>query len=629
MAVANSKGNRSAIEQVIAKADAEGVNLLVLPELCITGYTCGDLFLFDLLIEKAEDTLNELRIFTEGKYPVVVLGTPIRLGGKLFNCAAVLHDGKILGIVPKTHLPNYGEYYELRQFSPASDAQGTTAVNIKGYDVPFGTDLIFECEGLKNFTFGVEICEDLWTVSPPCERLCAAGATIIANPSASDEVIGKAPYRRKLVSATSGRLVCGYVYTNAGPDESTQDMVFSAHAMVAENGTMLAENKPFESKGLLISEIDVDRLSYERHRITSYPCAGGMRRILFSMPMRNTVLSRTYAKHPFVPPQDDLLRERAEEILRIQSYGLKKRMEHTQAKTAVIGISGGLDSTLALLVALRAMDLMGRPHTDILAVSMPCFGTSERTRNNARSLCQLSGVSFREIPIDQAVKMHFSDIGQEADEYSITYENAQARERTQVLMDLTNKTGGIVIGTGDLSEMALGWSTYNGDHMSMYAVNCSVPKTLVRYIVRYEQENSPAELSSVLLDILDTPVSPELIPTDTNGDISQKTEDLIGPYELHDFFLYHMMRTGAAPRKIFRIAQQAFMGVYPGATILHWLEVFYRRFFSQQFKRSCQPDGPKVGTVALSPRGDWRMPSDASAALWIDEVGLIRGESDH
>lgn len=618
--VADPERNLAELKRVITEADAANVNLLVLPELCITGYTCGDLFFSGLLIEKAEAVLDSLRSFTEDRYPTVVLGVPVKIGSKLFNCAAILHDGELLGIVPKTELPNYEEFYELRQYSPAKCAEGITSVHLCGRDVPFGTDLLFCCDEMKNFTFGVELCEDLWTVSPPSEKLCTAGALIIANPSASDEVIGKDDYRRLLVSSTSARLVCGYVYANAGPDESTQDMVFSAHNLIAENGTLIAEKMPFGQTELLISEIDVDCLAYKRHRITSYPMSGGIRRISFHMPLRYTVLTRTWDSHPFVPSFEDQLRKRAEEILRIQSYGLKKRLEHTHAKTAVIGISGGLDSTLALLVALRTMNMMGRPNSDILAVSMPCFGTSGRTRGNAEKLCRLSGVTFREIPITHAVKQHFADIGQDENRFDVTFENAQARERTQVLMDLANKTEGLVIGTGDLSEMALGWSTYNGDHMSMYAVNSSVPKTLVRYIVRYEAENSSTGLSEVLTDILDTPVSPELTPTGKDGQIAQITEDLVGPYELHDFFLYHMMRTGASPHKIFRITKIAFQDKYTDAVILHWLGVFYRRFFSQQFKRSCQPDGAKVGSVTLSPRGDWRMPSDASAALWLNEI---------
>ena len=476
---------------------------------------------------------------------------------------------------------------------------------------------------MQDYTFGVELCEDLWVPCPPSTRLCAGGAAIILNLSASDEVIGKAEYRRSLVGATSARLACGYVYCSASPTESTQDMVFSRHHLIAENGTILAENEPFAGASLTISEIDVQRLMHERYRTTSYDSVPGLQTVVFDQLLRETALTRHIAPNPFVPPYDEQLRARAEAILRIQSQGLKKRIEHTHAKTVVLGISGGLDSTLALLVCVRAFDLAGRSRKEIQCVTMPCFGTTKRTKSNAVKLCEELGVSVREVNITASVRQHFADIGHDESVHDVTYENCQARERTQVLMDIANQSGGLVIGTGDLSELALGWATYNGDHMSMYAVNCSVPKTLVRYIVQYEAGSSAPALREVLLDILDTPVSPELLPADENGQIAQKTEDLVGPYELHDFFLYHLLRFGSRPRKLFRMAKYAYGGKYPDDVILHWLKTFCRRFFQQQFKRSCIPDGPKVGSVTLSPRGDWRMPSDASGSLWLAEAEAL------
>ena len=614
-------------EQILARmreADAAGVNLLTLPELCLTGYTCGDLFFSDCLLGAVEPALARIVEASKDLYPVTAVGLPLRFGGKLYNCAAVVHAGRLLGVVPKTHLPNYGEFYELRQFSSAKTLEGRTyTLPLCGQSVPFGTELLFCCSGMQDYTFGVELCEDLWVPCPPCERLTASGANIICNPSASDEVIGKEGYRRLLVSSTSARLACGYVYSNAAPSESTQDMVFSNHHIIAENGTLLAENRPFEENGLIVSEIDVARLTHERHRITTYDVVPGGYEVIFPQEIRETELTRHFDRNPFVPPHDAQINERAGAILRIQSYGLKKRLEHARAKTAVIGISGGLDSTLALLVAVRAMDILGRDRHDIKAVTMPCFGTTKRTKSNAVRLCEELGVSVSEVNITAAVRQHFADIGHDESILDVTYENCQARERTQVLMDIANKTGGLVIGTGDLSELALGWATYNGDHMSMYGVNTSVPKTLVRYIVRYEAEKSGGTLAGVLYDILDTPVSPELLPAKENGEIAQKTEDLVGPYELHDFFLYHMMRFGSSPAKIFRLAKYAYAGAYTDDTILHWLKTFVRRFFIQQFKRSCMPDGPKVGTVTLSPRGDLRMPSDASFAVWMKELDSL------
>lgn len=614
-------------EQILARmceADAAGVNLLTLPELCLTGYTCGDLFFSDCLLGAVEPALARIVEASKDLYPVTAVGLPLRFGGKLYNCAAVVHAGRLLGVVPKTHLPNYGEFYELRQFSSAKTLEGRTyTLPLCGQSVPFGTELLFCCSGMQDYTFGVELCEDLWVPCPPSTRLCAGGAAIILNLSASDEVIGKAEYRRSLVGATSARLACGYVYCSASPTESTQDMVFSRHHLIAENGTILAENEPFADASLTVSEIDVQRLMHERHRTTSYDSVPGLQPVVFDQPLRETVLTRRIAPNPFVPPYDEQLRARAEAILRIQSQGLKKRIEHTHAKTVVLGISGGLDSTLALLVCVRAFDLAGRSRKEIQCVTMPCFGTTKRTKSNAVKLCEELGVSVQEVNITASVRQHFADIGHDEAVHDVTYENCQARERTQVLMDIANQSGGLVIGTGDLSELALGWATYNGDHMSMYAVNCSVPKTLVRYIVQYEAGSSAPALREVLLDILDTPVSPELLPADENGQIAQKTEDLVGPYELHDFFLYHLLRFGSRPRKLFRMAKYAYGGRYPDDVIRHWLKTFCRRFFQQQFKRSCIPDGPKVGSVTLSPRGDWRMPSDASGSLWLAEAEAL------
>ena len=621
--VADTKANTELIKQRIEQADAAGVNLLVLPELCITGYTCGDLFYSDILLGSAAEALAELCRFTADKYPLVIAGVPVKYHSKLYNCAAVMHRGQLLGLVPKTHLPNYAEFYEKRQFTSGEKLLNRNArFRLDGKAVPLNSRLLFRHKTIEGYQFGIELCEDLWAPNPPSEALCRAGAVIIANPSASNEAISKEAYRRLLVTSTAARLVCGYVYCNAGPEESTQDIVFSRHHIISENGSILAENKPFEERDLLITELDCGRLINERHKITSYSAVPdeNYQVIEFGQATRETALTRAVPRHPFVPADDALINERAETILQIQAYGLKKRLEHTKCSTAVVGISGGLDSCLALLVTVRAMDLMHRSHRDIVAVTMPCFGTTQRTRTNAEKLCECLGVTLEKIDITKAVNQHFKDIGHDNTVYDVTFENSQARERTQVLMDIANKTNGIVVGTGDLSELALGWATYNGDHMSMYGVNASVPKTLVRYIVRYAALKADEGLAGIFRDILDTPVSPELLPADENGDISQKTEDLVGPYELHDFFLYYMLRFGFAPSKIYRLAKYAFAGDYPDKTILRWLKVFVKRFFAQQFKRSCMPDGPKVGSVSLSPRGDWRMPSDASGRLWLDEL---------
>ncbi len=624
VSVADVKHNVAQIKERIAQADAAGVNLLVLPELCVTGATCGDLFLTRKLQQAATEGLADIAAATADKYPVVVVGLPVRHNGKLFNCAAVLHDGQVLALIPKTNLPNHAASYERRCFASADaiDAEQGECVTIGGDEVLICAQTVFRCAELPEFCFGVEIGEDLWAADTPSGALSAQGATIIANPSALAEAVGVADYRRMLVQSASARLLCGYVCANAGPEESTQDSVCSRHHLIAENGVLLTENKPFASCDLLISEIDVQRMADERLRNSLIEGTAPVFEYEFSQPVHQTKLTRHFDANPFVPDSADM-DARAEAILQIQAHGLARRLDLTWSKKAVVGISGGLDSTLALLVMVRAMDLLGRPHSDVLAVTMPCFGTSKRTKNNAITLCNALGVELQEVNIMAAVQQHFKDIGHDPSVLDVTYENSQARERTQVLMDIANQCGGMVVGTGDLSELALGWATYNGDHMSMYGVNGDVPKTLVRVVVRYEAMRSPDVLRDVLLDILDTPVSPELLPVDDKGEIAQKTEDLVGPYELHDFFLYHTVRSGFTPSKIFRLAQHVFAGTYSDAVILYWLRTFTRRFFNQQFKRSCIPDGPKVGSVALSPRGDWRMPSDASSKVWLEEIAEL------
>lgn len=617
--VADPAYNEQQIAAGLEEAYVMQARLVVFPELCITGYTCGDLFLQPVLLNAAREVLCRLAKLTGQWELLAVVGVPLMHHGKLYNCAAVIGNGKVLGVVPKTNLPTYNEFYEARQFTPAPAQNDTIRI---GSDVcPFGRDLLFRHTALEAFCFGVEICEDLWVPQPRSAGLAAAGAYIVANPSASNETIGKREYRRMLVESQSARLLCGYIYTDAGEGESTTDMVFSGHCLIAENGAVLAESEPFAG-GMTLSEIDVERLSNERRRMETFPAADsyGFDIVPFSLPIHHVGLTRRVSPHPFVPEKGEDRAKRCEEILSIQAYGLKKRVEHTHAKALVIGVSGGLDSCLALLVAVRTMDLLSRPRSDIRAVTMPCFGTTERTRGNAERLCDALGVRLRQIDIAASVRQHFEDIGHSEERLDVTYENAQARERTQILMDIANMTGGLVVGTGDLSELALGWATYNGDHMSMYGVNSSVPKTLIRHIIRYIAETTESgELAQTLEDILDTPVSPELLPAE-NGDISQKTEDLVGPYELHDFFLYYALRWGFSPQKILRLAMYAFGETYEEETVRHWLRIFFERFFSQQYKRSCIPDGPKVGSVSLSPRGDLRMPSDASSSLWLLNV---------
>ena len=621
--VADCEYNRAEITALIDKAHSRGVKILVLPELCVTGYTCQDLFFQQTLLDGALDSLEKIVKHSAGLDMLIAVGCPLKFRGELYNCAAVINDGKVLGVVPKKFLPNYNEFYEKRHFTAAPD--GEYDIEIFGEKVPFGLGLLFECRQIPELVFAAEVCEDLWAAEPPSISLALGGATVIANLSASNETIGKEAYRRELVNSQSARLLCGYVFASAGSGESTQDLVFSGHDIIAENGVILAESQLY-STGLIISEIDVMRLAGERRKNTSFTggLRPGMRRIPFDIRVNETQLTRTVVRTPFVPYSSTETDKRCEDILAMQAHGLEKRIRHTNAKTLVIGISGGLDSTLALLVCVEAMKLLGRPASDILAVTMPCFGTTKRTRTNAERLCGLLGTQLRVIDIAASVKQHFRDIGHDENNHNVVYENGQARERTKILMDLANAENGMVVGTGDLSELALGWATYNGDHISMYGVNASVPKTLVRHIVKYYAgtvENP--ELSEVLMSIFDTPVSPELLPADENGDIAQITEDLVGPYELHDFFLYNGIRWGFSPKKVFRLAQYAFAGSYDRETILKWLRTFYRRFFSQQFKRSCLPDGVKVGSVTLSPRGDWRMPSDACAALWLKELETL------
>ena len=618
--VADCAYNASEIIEQAKQAAARGAHLIVFPELCLTGYTCGDLFLQRTLLDGALAALDTVRRETAPLNAAVVVGLPLVHQGKLYNVAAVLCGGHIEGVVPKQCIPNYSEFYEARHFTSGAGVPFQT-ISLLGQDTLFagGEPLVFQCADMPELTLGVEICEDLWVADPPSTRLAQAGATVIVNLSASDEIIGKAAYRRDLVRQQSARLLCAYLYADAGFGESTQDLVFAGHDLIAENGAMLAESRLFE-RGVIYADIDVQRLTHERRRMNTFTTLPNPNTAALPIhPGANDLTDRTFPRTPFVPASKALRDERCEEILCLQATGLATRLRHTHAKTAVVGLSGGLDSTLALIVLVHAFDMLGLDRKGILAVTMPCFGTTARTKGNAEKLADAYGVTLQTVDIKAAVDQHFSDIGQSKDDLSVTFENGQARMRTLVLMNLANKTGGMVVGTGDLSELALGWATYNGDHMSMYGVNASIPKTLVRYLVAYEADRTMGELSDVLYDVLDTPVSPELLPP-KDGEISQKTEDLVGPYELHDFFLYYMLRFGYPPRKIYRIARKTFAGAYDDATIKKWLVTFIRRFFTQQFKRSCLPDGPKVGTVTLSPRGDWRMPSDACAALWLAEA---------
>lgn len=623
VAVADCEANAQAILACINEMAAAHAKVMVLPELCITGYTCSDLFWQTKLLDEAEAALS---VIAEGSRQVdalITVGMPLRVAGKLLNVAAILCRGKLLGFVPKVNLPAYNEFYETRHFTSGSADMGT--VQFCGEEIPVGTNLLFSCENMVDLCVAAEICEDLWVPNPPSVHHALAGASVICNLSASDEMVGKGSYRRDLVAGQSARLVCAYLYATAGEGESTTDLVFGGQNLIAENGTVLAESTTFENE-TNVATIDVQRLASERRRMSTFPAAESKeyREISFALVEEETKLARFFDADPFVPSNADQLSDRCEEILNIQALGLKKRLAHTHAKSAVVGISGGLDSTLALLVTARAFDMLGLPRKGIVAVTMPGFGTTDRTYNNAVAMIKSLGATFKEVPIAKAVMQHFADIDHDASIHDVTYENSQARERTQILMDIANQANGFVIGTGDLSELALGWATYNGDHMSMYSVNASVPKTLVRHLVRHYADTSADEvLAGVLYDVLDTPVSPELLPPE-DGAISQKTEDLVGPYELHDFFLYQMLRMCFPPAKIYRVAKEAFAGRYSNETILKWLRTFYWRFFSQQFKRSCLPDGPKVGSVAVSPRGDLRMPSDACVSAWIKEVETLQ-----
>ena len=617
--VADCQYNEKNIMKLMDEAYAKQISVLVFPELCITGYTCGDLFLQDVLLSAAQDSLKHIVEHSTGMKMLVFVGMPFMHKGKLFNVAAAICDGRLLGLVPKKNIPNYSEFYELRHFTPGGDECVDTSLGVK-----MGSKMLFSCENVKNLVVAAEICEDVWVACPPSTQHAQAGATLIVNCSASDETTGKDIYRRALISGQSARLVCGYVYANAGEGESTQDLVFGGQNLVCENGNVLAQTKRFKN-GVAVADLDLQRLVNERRRMNTYYVhqEAGYEVVSFRLKEYDLELDRYYERTPFVPSSKNDRDARCEEILSIQAMGLKKRLAHTGCKNAVIGISGGLDSTLALLVTARAFDSLDIPRENITAVTMPCFGTTDRTYNNAVELTKRLGAALYEVDIKEAVRIHFRDIGQDENVHDVTYENGQARERTQILMDIANKSGGMVIGTGDMSELALGWATYNGDHMSMYGVNCSVPKTLVRHLVKYYADTcGDASLSEILEDVLDTPVSPELLPP-SEGQISQKTEDLVGPYELHDFFLYYILRFGYMPHKVYRLACHAFAGEYDSAAIYKWLDTFYRRFFAQQFKRSCLPDGPKVGSVAVSPRGDLRMPSDAVRTLWIEDLERI------
>lgn len=625
--VADCKFNSERLEGLITIAEGKGVQILTFPEMCITGYTCGDLFAQQLLLEQAEMALIQILNSTRQLDIISILGMPVVVNSTVINAAVVIQKGKILGVVPKTYLPNYKEFYEQRWFTSALQVS-ENSVRLCGQIVPMGNNLLFET---AETTFGIEICEDLWATVPPSSSLALQGAEIIFNLSADDEGIGKHNYLCSLISQQSARCISGYVFSSSGFGESTTDVVFAGNGLIYENGYLLARSERFcMEEQLIINEIDVECIRAERRVNTTFAAnkanCPGKEAVRISTEFVNSKdlnLTRTFNPHPFVP-QGSELNSRCEEIFSIQIAGLAQRLLHTGAKTAVIGISGGLDSTLALLVCVKTFDKLGLSRKDILGITMPGFGTTDRTYHNAIDLMNSLGVSIREISIREACIQHFKDIGHDLNIHDVTYENSQARERTQILMDIANQTWGMVIGTGDLSELALGWATYNGDHMSMYGVNAGIPKTLVKHLVQWVAENGMDEApKATLLDIVDTPISPELIPADENGEIKQKTEDLVGPYELHDFFLYYFLRFGFRPSKIYFLAQTAFSGVYDDETIKKWLQTFFRRFFNQQFKRSCLPDGPKVGSISISPRGDWRMPSDASSAAWLKEIAEL------
>lgn len=656
--VADTEFNSNSIIDYLNKADEQDVKIAVFPELCLTGYTCGELFLQDELLDGAITGLSKIAKASVDKDMLIFVGLPYAVGGKLYNVAAAIKSGTVLAFIPKKNLPNYGEFYEARHFTPGPDRGDDIHLPFQDEPVSFGTDILFKNVEMSELSLACELCEDMWVPDSPSIRHALNGATLIVNLSGSTETTGKDDYRRELISLTSAKLLCGYIYATAGDGESSTDLVFGGQNIIAEDGSVLAEKKRFEN-GMIVSEIDVKKLIFERRKMSTFnidnnaekSCHGDTEEILFTfnslygegvteeeaiekinngekphMPL--IPLTRTFSKTPFVPSDKAARGKRCEEIIMIQAKGLSKRLSHIGCKAVVVGVSGGLDSTLALLVSAKAFDILGLDHEGIIAVTMPAFGTTDRTYNNALSLAKSLHTSLREINIKAAVLQHFKDIDHDEEDHNVVYENSQARERTQVLMDIANEEGGIVIGTGDMSELALGWATYNGDHMSMYAVNCSIPKTLVRFLVMYFADEAKAkgdeELSDVLYDVLDTPVSPELLPPDEGGKISQKTEDIVGPYELHDFFLYYVVRFGFTPDKIYRIACVTFHDEYGEKVIYKWLVNFYKRFFAQQYKRSCIPDGPKVGSVALSPRGDLRMPSDASVNIWMKKLEAIK-----
>lgn len=626
--VADCKYNVEQIEQQIILAEGQGVEIIVFPELSLTGYTCQDLFRQNLLLETTESAMLMLLDFTRQLNIISIVGLPIAVGDLLLNCAAIIQKGQILGIVAKEYLPNYNEFYEKRWFASVQDLR-TTELRFAGNQInlSFTPQIFVTCDGVR---FGVEICEDVWAPTPPSNHLALAGADIIFNLSASDELIGKHDYLCKLLAQQSARTITGYVYSSAGFGESTQDVVYGGNALIFENGHLLQSGPRFAmTPQMQVDQIDVERLRTERRGNTTY--VNAQRRMIgedvifknaHSILPKDFVLERSVDAHPFIP-SPDMMEKSCEEILSIQVMGLAKRLVYTSCQNVVIGISGGLDSTLALLVCAMTFDKLGLDRSGIIGVTMPGFGTTDRTYTNAIKLMQSLRITIREISIAKSVTQHFEDIGHDISVHDTTYENSQARERTQILMDVSNQEGGLVIGTGDLSELALGWCTYNGDHMSMYAVNASIPKTLIACLVKFVAGTMDADTSATLHDVVDTPISPELVPADEDGNIQQKTEDLVGPYELHDFFLYYFMRHGFRPMKIFLLAQKAFEGQYDDDVIKHWLKTFFRRFFSQQFKRSCLPDGPKVGSISLSPRGDWRMPSDASSELWLRECEML------
>ena len=619
--IGDTEFNCNEIIKQIEIANNNNIQITVFPELCVTGYTCQDLFEQDILLEYAEKALNKIMDYTNNLDIICIIGMPIKAENQLFNTAVIIQKGRILGIVPKTFIPNYSEFYEKRWFASSKNTN-KKEIEILGQKVPFGIDLLFKDKANNEICFGIEICEDIWAVEPPSNKLALLGANIIFNLSASNEVIGKKEYRRELVKMQSAKTISGYVYCSSGVNESTSDLVFSGESMIFENGSCLANNQRFDfESNMIFTEIDTKRLANDRRKNISFmgnPIDLEYREIEINIPDNIENLTREYSKTPFVPEDKKKISEICEEILNIQSYGLAKRLLHTNINKTVIGISGGLDSTLAFLVIIKAYEILNLPKENIIAITMPGFGTTSRTHNNSMKLINEYGATFREINITKSSLQHFEDIGHDKNIKDVTYENAQARERTKILMDIANKENGLVIGTGDLSELALGWCTYNGDHMSMYAVNASIPKTLVKYIIKWVAENSKQECKNIINDILDTPISPELLPPDEKGNIEQKTEEQVGPYILHDFFLYHFLRYGAEPKKIYILACKTFKQDFKEEEIKHWLQVFIKRFFTQQFKRNCIPDGPKVGTVSLSPRGDLRMPSDASYNIWLN-----------